>query len=84
MSARTARAPRRQRPAVTVPEWREGQLLDWGSSAHWGGTGLPCRYCGGDTPLRDSKRQPAHKVCAEKALAAQYAQAQADYREGAL
>lgn len=75
-------AARRQRPSV--PEFHEGQLLDWRSSDHWGGTELPCRYCGEDTPLRDSKRQPAHKTCAERALAEQYEQAQADYRDGAL
>lgn len=67
-----------------VPEWHEGQLLDWRAPWHWGGVDLLCRYCGKDTPLRDSKRQPAHKVCAEAALAAQYAQAVSDYQDGAL
>jgi hypothetical protein len=80
----STRAPRRHRPAVAVPEFHPGQLLDWTGPWHWGGIELPCRYCGEDTPLRDSKRQPAHKVCAEQALAAQYAQALTEYQEGAL
>nr|WP_202425769.1 hypothetical protein [Streptomyces sp. HUCO-GS316] len=48
-------------------------VLDWDSSAHWGSRPLPCRYqCGGlPTQLRDSKKRPAHKVCAEAALARQ-------------
>lgn len=75
---------RRQRPRPAVPEFHEGQTLDWRSSSHWGGVELPCRYCDAPTPLRDSKGAPAHKVCAETALAEQYAQAQADYRDGAL
>jgi len=82
MSPRTAhRRPRR----TAVPEWHEGQLLDWSAPWHWGkGADLPCRYCGVDAWCRDSKGHPAHKVCAEKALAAQYAQAVADYQEGVL
>lgn len=67
-----------------IPEFHAGELLDWRSSAHWGGSDLPCRYCGKDTPLRDSKRRPAHKVCAEGALAAQYAEAIAEYAGGQL
>jgi hypothetical protein len=48
-------------------------------------TAKPCRYCKGLTYLRDSKRSPAHKVCAENALAQQHAEAQDAYRnEGHL
>lgn len=82
MTPRT-RAPRRRRPAA--PEFHEGQLLDWRSSRHWNYDGpAPCRYCGADAFLLDSKGHPAHKVCAEQALAAQYAQAIAEYQEGVL
>ena len=84
MSART-RTTRTRRPATRVPEWHEGQLLDWTASSHWSYTGpAPCRYCGRPTQLLDSKRRPAEKVCAEAALAAQYAQAVTDYQDGAL
>ncbi|MGV9803929.1 hypothetical protein ACWDTP_38440 [Mycobacterium sp. NPDC003449] len=55
-------------------------LLDWRSSAHWSHTARPCRYCGADTNLRDSKHKPAHKVCAEQALARQAAEAADAYR----
>lgn len=50
-------------------------LLDWSDRSHWSGTPKPCRYCGGLTNLRDSKRKPAHKSCAETALARQAAEA---------
>lgn len=71
---------RGQRPArPAVPEWHEGQLLDWRSWRHWGGDDKPCRYCGRPTPLLDSKGASAHKVCAEAALAKQYAEAVAEY-----
>ena len=54
------------------PEVPGTGLLDW-SDGHWGSRPRPCRYqCGGaPTQLRDSKGQPAHKVCAEAALARQ-------------
>lgn len=45
-------------------------LLNW-RDRHWDSTPKPCRYCGQPTQLRDSKRHPAHKVCAETALAEQ-------------
>jgi hypothetical protein len=67
-----------------IPEFHEGQLLNWRAPWHWGRVELPCRYCGGDTPLRDTKGHPAHKVCAEKALVEQYAQALRQYQEGVL
>ncbi|MER5882680.1 hypothetical protein ABT160_02510 [Streptomyces sp. NPDC001941] len=49
--------------------------LDWSDSSHWSPRLRPCRYCGGLTNLRDSRRSPAHKVCAEAALARQAAEA---------
>jgi hypothetical protein len=64
--------PRRRR---APPE--PGQLLDWTDRSHWSWTAKPCRYCGKDTNLRDSKRSPAHKTCAETALQQQAAE-QAD------
>ena len=57
-------------------------LLDWRNSAHWSGQPLPCRHCGGLTHLRTTKRRPAHKVCAEAALAAQNAQLADRYLNG--
>lgn len=54
-------------------------LLDWRDPAHWSWTPRPCRYCGKDTQLRDSKRKPAHKSCAEEALARQAAEAAEAY-----
>lgn len=43
--------------------------LAW-TAANVAKTAKPCRYrCGfGDTKLRDADGEPAHKVCAEKAL----------------
>lgn len=59
-------------------------LLDWRSPAHWSWTPKPCRYCGADTNLRDSKRKPAHKVCAEQAIAQQNAEMADAYQTGHL
>jgi hypothetical protein len=85
MSARTARAPRRRPRQVAVPEFHPGQILDWTASSHWSYDGpSPCRYCGKPTRLLDSKRRPADKVCAEDALAKQYAEAIAEYSGGQL
>lgn len=58
--------PRRPEPPATG-------VLDWRGSDHWGYWPLPCRYkCElMPTHLRDSKGQPAHKVCAEAAIARQ-------------
>jgi len=63
---RKASTPRRPDPPVTG-------VLNWRSDSHWDRRPLPCRYrCGGaPTHLRDSKGHPAHKVCAEAALAQQ-------------
>lgn len=54
-------------------------LLDWRDSSHWSPRPRPCRYCGRFTHLRDSKGSPAHKVCAEAALAQQAAEASESY-----
>jgi hypothetical protein len=56
--------------------------LDWKSAAHWSWDAKPCRYCGRDTNLRDSKRSPAHKVCAEAELTKQAAEMAAAYQNG--
>lgn len=69
----TAR-PRRKPAAVEGPVY-----LNWKSPAHWSWTARPCRYCGVDTNLLDSKRKPAHKVCAEAAIAQQAVEATAAY-----
>lgn len=58
-------------------------VLDWRNSTHWSNTPKPCRYCGRPTHLRDSKRHPADKVCAEQALAEQAAEQADTYRAGA-
>jgi hypothetical protein len=58
----------------------EPPLLDWRDPSHYSYTARPCRYCGRDTHLRDSKRKPSHKVCAEHALATQAAEAADAYR----
>lgn len=71
----------RRRRAPPDPEYAPGQLLDWRDSSHWSWEELPCRYCGGLTNLRDSKRSPAHKTCAEDALARQHAEAADAYQQ---
>ncbi|MFL1904812.1 hypothetical protein ACJWDR_37765 [Streptomyces tauricus] len=59
-------------------------LLDWRDARHWSWTPKPCRYCGKATQLRDSKRSPAHKVCAEAALRQQTADAADAYENDRL
>jgi hypothetical protein len=59
-------------------------LLDWHDPAHWSTRARPCRYCAKPTHLRDSKRKPAHKVCAEQALTQQAADTAAAYRKDTL
>lgn len=44
-------------------------VLDWRGAIHWGGSLGPCRFCGQQTRLRDDNGEPAHKTCAEEALA---------------
>ncbi|MEU6929024.1 hypothetical protein AB0A05_07650 [Streptomyces sp. NPDC046374] len=70
--------PRRRRPARELPP---SGLLDWTASRHWSAKALPCRYCGNATHLRDSKRNPADKVCAEKALRQEIADAAEAYAD---
>jgi len=73
---------RRRRAPPAEPEYRPGQLLDWTDSSHWDYEGpRPCRYCGFPTQLRDSHRSPAHKTCAEEALAIQAAETAAAYHQ---
>lgn len=67
----TARRARRAPPP--------GAHLDWRDSSHWSERPRPCRYCGRFTHLRDSRNSPAHKVCAEAALARQAAEAAEAY-----
>lgn len=58
-------------------------LLDWRDSSHWDyGGPRPCRYCEEPTQLRDSRNKPAHKLCAERALAQQAAEAADAYQIG--
>lgn len=77
MSARRGR----RAPPKPDPEYVPGALLNWNDSSHWDYTGpQPCRYCGVPTQLRDGKQKPAHKTCAEEALATQAAETTAAYR----
>ncbi|MCI3271429.1 hypothetical protein [Streptomyces cylindrosporus] len=57
-------------------------LLDWRDSSHWSQIAKPCRYCEEPTQMRDSKYKPAHKLCAERALAQQAAEAADAYQIG--
>lgn len=72
---------RKGRRAPPEPGYTPGQLLDWTDRAHWSWESLPCRYCGQPTQLRDSKNKPAHKTCAEDALAQQAAEAADAYQQ---
>lgn len=74
MSGRRASGP------PSEPDYTPGQLLDWRDSKHWSWDQAPCRYCDKPTNLRDSKGSPAHKVCAEDALARQHTEAADAYR----
>jgi hypothetical protein len=66
------------------PPTDEPALLDWRAAEHWSTAPRPCRYCAQPTNLRDSKRSPAHKVCAETALATQAAEAADTYQKDTL
>ncbi|MFI0236367.1 hypothetical protein [Streptomyces sp. NPDC016845] len=76
----TSRRGRRRAPPAPPP----GGVLDWRDAAHWSWNPKPCRYCDKPTHLRDSRRSPAHKVCAEEALAIQAADAADAYQNGTL
>lgn len=70
----------RKKKTAEPPRFRPGQLLDWSDSSHWNYDGpAACRYCGRPAFLLDSGRHPAHKTCAEAALAEQAAEATAAY-----
>lgn len=72
----------RKRRTPPEPEYRPGTLLDWSSSKHWNHRGpAPCRYCGRPACLLDSAGHPAHKTCAETALATQAVEANARYQQ---
>ncbi|MFC7791308.1 hypothetical protein [Streptomyces cinereoruber] len=60
---------RSRKPVSRVPALPPSGVLDWSASWHWSPEARPCRYCGAPTHLRDSKKHPADKVCAEAALA---------------
>ncbi|MFG2404196.1 hypothetical protein ACGFR8_07630 [Streptomyces brevispora] len=66
------------------PELPPTGLLDWTDGRHWSQQTRPCRYCGQPTHLRDSHRAPAHKTCAETALAEQVADQAAAYHNERL
>lgn len=68
-------------PAPDAPEL---PVLDWRDPSHWSWEARPCRYCDKPTNLRDSRRKPAHKTCAETALAVQAAEAADAYQTGRL
>ncbi|MGW5123230.1 hypothetical protein ACWEQ7_04045 [Streptomyces sp. NPDC004069] len=73
---------RSQRRAPPEQTYVPGTFLDWrDGDVHWSSRALPCRYCGQPTQLRDSKRKPAHKTCAEDALAAQAAETANAYHQ---
>lgn len=79
-----ARGRRHRRAAPTPRAAGRPVVLDWRGPEHWSWTDMPCRYCGFDTPLRDSKGKPAHKTCAEDALVIQAAEAADAYEKERL
>lgn len=74
---RKKRASRKPTPPPTG-------VLNWSDSRHWGGVDRTCRYCPLKTRLLDSKGKPAHKVCAERAIARQIAEYAAAYENERL
>lgn len=75
----------RRRRAPPPPQPPATGVLDWTDSSHWDYDGpRPCRYCGFPTQLRDRRRSPAHKICAEDALRIQAAEAAEAYRRETL
>lgn len=57
-------------------------LLDWRDGKHWAKAEAPCQHCHLPTFLRDDKKLPAHKVCAEQAVAAEEARTLNRYQNG--
>lgn len=57
--------------ATNAPGVRTVAFLDW--RKHTMGPRRPCRLCGKPALLRDDKRKPCHKVCAEAELTAKAA-----------
>ena len=56
-------------PPVKLPEIPSDMRLDWAHN-HWSGARVtPCAHCGRPALLHDDAGRPAHKVCAEAALA---------------
>ena len=50
---------------------RKAIVLDWNSGQHWnGGKQAACAHCSQSSLLLDDIGRPAHKICAEAALAA--------------
>lgn len=72
---------RRRRAPPPEPDYVPGTLLDWRDSSHWSNQPLPCRYCSLPAHTRDSRMKPAHKTCAEEALATQAAEAADAYHQ---
>lgn len=54
---------------MTTPCNHLFEPLDWSGAEHWATHRLPCVLCGGQTNLRNTAGQPAHKSCVELALA---------------
>ncbi|MFF2612286.1 hypothetical protein [Kitasatospora sp. NPDC058046] len=76
-------SPRRAQPEPAAPAALPEVHLDWRGPQHWSDRARECRHCGVTTPLRDDEGKPAHKVCAERALAAQQADLADRYRGAA-
>jgi hypothetical protein len=54
---------------LIVLDWSDP--IDWRDPVHWNrGRQAPCVHCGKPALLLDAAGRPAHKVCAEAALAA--------------
>lgn len=53
-----------------VLDCRKGIVLDWNDGRHWNSKRTACIYCGRLSFLVDDAGRPAHKTCAQSALAA--------------
>jgi hypothetical protein len=45
-------------------------IADWRAAHRWSPQARRCRHCGAPTYLRDEDGVPAHKLCAERTVAA--------------